>query len=176
MPDDDNQNDQTQPAAAAETAPPATWDDYAAAHPEAAPLHEAATASLKKALDSERERAKTAEKALRELAKTADPAQAEQLRKQADEMKAEADAAKAENEFITTAVRLGCRVPDKAWVFARATGMTPEQMKSDPDLSYLFAPKTADAKAGNGTGGAQKTLSTNEQINSQIRTALGRSA
>lgn len=166
------------PTQGSETPPaPATWDEYVAAHPDAAPLYDAATASLKSALDKEREARGTAEKRLRELAKTASPEVAAELRKQADEMKAEAEATKAQLDFVTAAVRLGCKAPDKAWVFAHATGMTAEQMKADPDLAYLFKDvKAADAKAGAGTGSAPKPQSDNERINAGIRAALGRPA
>lgn len=154
---------------------PTTWAEFVAAHPEAQALYDAETASLKGALEKEREKAKAAEKSLRELAKTADPELADRLRKQADEMKAEAEAAKAELNFISEAVRIGCRAPDKAWVVARASGMTLEQMKADPDYGLAFFTRpAADAKGGAGARGTGRPLSENERINQGIRAAAGR--
>lgn len=173
MPDEPNQDQQKQ---GSETPPePTTWADYVAAHPEAAPLYEAETANMKKALDAERDRAKAAEKALRDMAKTAtDPAQAEALKRQADEMKADADATRAQLDFYAEAARLGCKALDKAWVVARATELNAEQMKADPDWGHLFAAaRPADAKGGAGASGG-KPVSDNERINQGIRAAAGR--
>lgn len=152
--------------------PPATWSDFIKAHPEAQPLHEAETASLRSALDKERDKAKTAEKSYRVLAKTADPETAEKLRKLADETKAEAEQLKAQLDFTSTAVRLGCRAVDKAWTIATATGMTAEEMKTDPDWSALFAePKPANANAGAGTD--RKSTPFKQRMNDALRQAAG---
>lgn len=175
MPDapDKQDGDRGNGASGGET--PTTWAEFVAAHPEAEALYEAETASLKGALAKEREKAKAAEKSLRELAKTADPELADRLRKQADEMKAEAEAAKAELDFVNEAVRIGCRAPDKAWVVARASGMTLEQMKADPDYGLAFFTRpAADAKGGAGARGTGRPLSENERINQGIRAAAGR--
>jgi hypothetical protein len=163
--------------AAGET--PTTWSEFVKAHPEAQALHDAETAGLQSALQSERDKAKTSEKALREMAKNAtDPATADALRKQADEMKAERDAATAQLEFVTAAVKLGCRAPDKAWAVSQATGMSAEQLKADPDYSLAFfdRPKTPDARPGVGANGGGAHVAPAARINQAIRQAAGRPA
>lgn len=150
-----------------------TWAEYAEAHPEAQPLHDAETAALKGALDKEREKAKTASAQLRELAKTADPDTAERLRKAADEKDAENKSLKTQLEFTSAAAGLGCRVIDKAWAYAQATGQTAEQMKADPDLASWFTQPVASPRtnAGNGTGQAGVGA---VDMDSLMRARLGR--
>jgi len=152
----------------------ATWAEFAAEHPEAAALHEADKASLKKALDSERDKAKEASAKLRELAKTADPTTAEALRKAAEEKDAELELLKRQLDFQSAAIALGCRTVDKAWAMAQATGMTVEQMKNDPDLAHWFtAPQTPGAPRVSAGAGSSGQPAPKEDFNSLLRRAVG---
>jgi len=148
----------------------ATWADYAKDHPEADALHQADKAAVAGALEKEREKAKTASAQLRELAKTADPETAERLRKAAAEKDAENESLRKQLDFQTAAVGLGCRVVDKAWQFAKATGMTAEQMKADPDLAHWFSSPAPRVNAGAGTGDKPASK---DDFNSILRRHLG---
>jgi hypothetical protein len=151
----------------------ATWVEYVADHPEAAPLHEAEKSKLHKALQDEREKNKQQSTQLRELAKTADPATADALRAEADKKDAENDALRKQLDFQSAAVALGCRAVDKAWAMAQVTNMTAEQMKNDPDLAHWFAPPagpTGPPRVSAGAGAGQ-TAGVKDDFNTRLRRA-----
>ena len=136
---------------------------------EIADLYDQEVAGLKGAYKATQDKLKQSSAQLRELAKTADPATAEALRKAAEEKDAENEALRNELNFKTAAVNHGLKgsVLDTAWALAGATGMTAEQMKANPDLAHWFQTPGAP-RVSAGTGNNDKP-GTKEDFNSIIR-------
>ena len=178
MADENKQNDQQNAGQGAGDAggKPQTFADFqsfiATQPPEIAALFEQEVSGLKGAYKATQDKAKEAAAQLRELAKSADPDTAKRLQAAADEKDAENKILKTQLDFTTTAVKLGCRAPDKAWAVAQATGLSATEMKADEDWAFLFGvAKPASANGGNGTGG---TAPSANSMNDLIRGAAGR--
>lgn len=153
----------------------ADFDEFLAAQPdEVKVLYTAKTAGLTGALDKEREKAKTASAQLRELAKTADPDTADKLRKAADEKDSEIKALKTQLEFQTKAGALGCIAIDEAWAVSTATGMSAEQLKANPRYAAAFFAVPAGPPRTNAGNGAGQQAGGTTNMDSLIRSALGR--
>ena len=118
------QQQQQKPGAGGET-PPATWEAWLAAQPEAertliGKLHEGATAGLQSALHAEREQRKTFQTQLADLTKKAE--KGSELETRLTEMGSALETANRRADFVTEAARPEIGVSDigLAWIVVSA--------------------------------------------------------
>jgi hypothetical protein len=161
-----------------------TWETWVASLDEAergrmTRLYEDKNTGLIKALDSERERAKSLEKSMRELAGKAEKGSDNE--KLLTEMADKLDLANRKADFFRDASKpdLGLADPEAAWILADAKPDAFRDRKGNIDFDalkqahpWLFRqPRpTPTANAGAGTGGDPTTA---QDFNDAIRTAAG---
>lgn len=180
--------DDTQTTDAGTVTPPADLDAYLASLPEETRTlvdklrtdwHEGQVTGLKSALTKEREAASDANKALRELAKTADKDTATKLEQLATEKDAELETARQESAFYREAAAAGVSAEKlaRAWLLCKNADYFDKRGNPDinamkAEIPELFVAPQTTTRTDAGTGTRQQAA-VKEDFNTNLRRSLG---
>ena len=151
-----------------EHAEPPTFDEwFAAIDATGKHLVTSHVASLRGALDVERNERKTLARQLKELSGKLEGEAAEQI----NAMRQQMETTTRRAEFVEEAALAGCALPRQAWHIAQAEGLTVAQMRSQYPQLFNVATQKAPGGAGAGTAAPPAVRASMDDF---IRRAAGR--